>query len=150
MPIDVIEELRSVGLRATVPRMRVLSFFRDEQQGHFTAEDVCRHVASEKLHISFGSIYRVLQQFVDAKILRSGTLHSTKIVYELNNRPDHDHAICMNCGKIEEFHDPVFDARQKEVGESVGFLVVGRQLVLQGYCLNCRAMAPKPRTNQRG
>jgi Fur family transcriptional regulator, ferric uptake regulator len=144
MPVDVIEELRSVGLRATVPRMRVLSFFRDEQQRHFTAEDVCRHVADEKLHISFGSIYRVLQQFVDAKILRSGTLHSTKIVYELNDGPDHDHAICMSCGKIEEFHDSAFDARQKEIGESVGFSIVGRQLVLHGYCHNCRAMAPKP------
>jgi Fur family ferric uptake transcriptional regulator len=144
MPIDVAEELRRVGLRATVPRMKVLSFFLDEQQRHFTAEDVCRQVADEKLNISFGSIYRVLQQFVDAKILRSGTLHSTKIVYELNNGPDHDHAICMSCGKIEEFYDPAFDARQKEVGESLGFLVVGRQLVLQGYCLKCRATAPKP------
>lgn len=144
MPIDVAEELRSVGLRATVPRMKVLSFFRDEQQRHFTAEDVCRHVADEKLHISFGSIYRVLQQFVDAKILRSGTLHSTKIVYELNSGPDHDHAICMSCGRIEEFLNTVLDATQKEVGESLGFLVVGRQLVLQGYCLNCRAIALKP------
>lgn len=144
MPIDIAEELRSVGLRATVPRMKVLSFFRAEQQRHFTAEDVCRHVADEKLHISFGSIYRVLQQFVDAKILRSGTLHSTKIVYELNSGPDHDHAICMNCGRIEEFHNTVLDATQKEVGESLGFLVVGRQLVLQGYCVDCRAMAPKP------
>jgi Fur family ferric uptake transcriptional regulator len=149
MPIDVAEELRRVGLRATVPRMKVLSFFRDEQQRHFTAEDVCRYVADEKLHISFGSIYRVLQQFVDAKILRSGTLHSTKIVYELNNGPEHDHAICMSCGKIEEFYDPVFDARQKEIGESVGFLVVGRQLVLQGYCVKCRATAPKPTDNAK-
>ena len=149
MSVDVAEELRRVGLRATMPRMKVLSFFLDQKQRHFTAEDVCRHVADEKLHISFGSIYRVLQQLVEAKILRSGTLHSTKIVYELNNGPDHDHAICMSCGKIEEFHDLAFDARQREVGESVGFLVVGRQLVLQGYCLNCRAMALEPRTNQR-
>lgn len=144
MPIDVAEELRKVGLRATLPRIKVLSFFRDEQQRHFTAEDVCRQVADEKLDISFGSIYRVLQQFVDAKILRSGTLHSTKIVYELNNSPDHDHAICMSCGRIEEFYDPVFDARQEEVGESVGFLVVGRELVLHGYCIKCRATALKP------
>jgi Fur family ferric uptake transcriptional regulator len=122
MPFDVAEELRSVGLRATVPRMKVLAFFRDEQQRHFTAD----------------------QQFVDAKILRSGTLYSTRIVYELNNGPDHDHAICMSCGKIEEFHDSAFDARQKEIGESVGFSIVGRQLVLHGYCHHCRAMAPKP------
>ncbi|MDN7183832.1 transcriptional repressor [Caballeronia sp. SEWSISQ10-4 2] len=130
--------------------MKVLSFFLDEQQRHFTAEDVCRQVADEKLNISFGSIYRVLQQFVDAKILRSGTLHSTKIVYELNNGPDHDHAICMSCGKIEEFYDPAFDAWQKEVGESVGFLVVGRQLVLQGYCVKCRATATKPTDDSEG
>ncbi|MFK4448408.1 Fur family ferric uptake transcriptional regulator [Caballeronia udeis] len=142
MSVDVAEELRRVGLRATVPRMKVLSFFLDQKQRHFTAEDVCRQVADENLHISFGSIYRVLQQLVEAKILRSGTLHSTRIVYELDNTPDHDHAICVSCGQIEEFHDPLFDARQKEVGERLGFLVVGRQLVLHGYCVKCRAFAP--------
>jgi Fur family transcriptional regulator, ferric uptake regulator len=142
MPVDVAEELRRVGLRATVPRMKVLAFFLDHQQRHFTAEDVCKQVIDEKLHISFGSIYRVLQQFVEVKILRSGTLHSTKIVYELNDASDHDHAICINCGRIEEFHDPLFDARQKEAGERLGFLVVGRQLVLHGYCTQCRASAP--------
>ena len=84
----------------------------------------------------------MLQQLVEAKILRSGTLHSTRIVYELDNTPDHDHAICVSCGQIEEFHDPLFDARQKEVGERLGFLVVGRQLVLHGYCVKCRAFAP--------
>jgi Fur family transcriptional regulator, ferric uptake regulator len=106
MSLDVVEELRSVGLRASVPRMKVLSFFRDEQQRHLTADDVCRYVADERLHISFGTIYRVLQQCVDAKILPSGALHSTYIVYELNNGPDHDHAICISCGKNAELHDP--------------------------------------------
>lgn len=135
---QIADVLRNAGLRATLPQIKVLAFFYASTQRHYTAEDVCRQVVDEELDISFGSIYRVLKQFVDSGLLLSGMLHPTRTVFELNDSPDHDHAICMRCGHIEEFCDAELDARQKAIGEGIGFRFAGHRLVLQGYCADCR------------
>lgn len=139
MPMqDVEQTLQSAGLRATTPRIKVLEFFRTSKHLHFSAEDVYRHVVEEKIDVGLATVYRVLSQLVDAGILSSGMLDSTKVVYELNEGVRHDHIVCLNCGRVDEFSDPVIEARQKGVADELGYLLSGHQLVLHGYCADCR------------
>ncbi|PXW25041.1 Fur family transcriptional regulator [Paraburkholderia caballeronis] len=138
---QVLDELQSAGLRATTPRVKVLEFFRTSGHRHCSAEDVFRQLVDAKVDIALATVYRALAQLVEAGILTSGVIDSSKVVYELNEGKRHDHIVCINCGRIDEFSDPLMDARQKAVSDGLGYLLTGHQLVLHGYCSNCR---PEP------
>lgn len=142
MLMPVHEQLQGAGLRATLPRVKVLEFFAAARPRHVSAEDVFRHLVAEKIDIGLATVYRVLSQFVEAGILTSGTLDSNRHVYELNDGKRHDHIICLACGKVDEFSDPLIDGREKAAADSLGYLLTGHHLVLHGYCAECR---PKSR-----
>ncbi len=144
MPTQEIEqELQSAGLKATTPRIKILEFFRRSKRRHFSAEEIFRHLVEQDIEMGLATVYRVLGQLVEAGILSSGTLGSTTAVYELNEGKHHDHVICLNCGRVDEFSDPIIEARQKSVAEELGYLLSGHQLVLHGYCPNCRPKQAK-------
>jgi Fur family ferric uptake transcriptional regulator len=134
---EVSEDLRSAGLAATPMQRTVLGSLHKTQKRHFTADDVFRQAAVDNLDVSLGSIYRMLKQFEQVGLLRGEMLHPTKVVYELNNGPKHDHVICVACGKIEEFHDPLLAASQRAACERLGFAFAGRSLVIHGHCARC-------------
>lgn len=147
MPTQDIElELQSAGLKATSPRMKVLEFFHSSKRRHFSAEDVFRHLVEEKIDIGLATVYRVLGQLVEVGILSSGTLGSTTAMFELNEGKHHDHVVCLNCGRVDEFADPVIEARQKTVADELGYLLSGHHLILHGYCRDCRPKQGKPKT----
>ncbi len=143
---DVEQALQSAGLKVTAPRVTVLEFFRSSKHLHFSAEDVFRHLVDLRIDIGLATVYRVLSQLVEVGILSTSTLGSTKAVYELNEGNRHDHVVCLNCGRVDEFSDPVIDARQKTVAEELGYLLSGHHLVLHGYCRDCRPKQGKSRT----
>lgn len=149
MSSQVVEELQSAGLRITTPRVKVLEFFRSTESRHCSAEDVFRHLVEEKVEIGLATVYRVLGQLVDAGILTSSMLDSTKLVYELNQGKRHDHIICVNCGRVDEFSDPLMDGRQKAVADGLGYVLTGHQLVLHGYCSACRPKPQDPSTRKK-
>ncbi len=142
MPMPVLEQLQGAGLRATLPRVKVLEFFAAARPRHVSAEDVFRHLMAEKIDIGLATVYRVLSQFVEAGILTSGTLDGNRHVFELNDGKRHDHIICLSCGKVDEFSDPLIDGREKAAADALGYLLTGHHLVLHGYCADCR---PKQR-----
>ncbi|WP_144160631.1 Fur family transcriptional regulator [Paraburkholderia sp. BCC1885] len=141
---DIEQTLQSAGLKATTPRVKVLEFFHGSKHRHFSAEEVFRHLVEEKIDIGLATVYRALAQLVEAGILSSGTLGSTTAVFELNEGKRHDHVICLNCGRVDEFFDPLIEARQKTVAEELGYLLSGHHLVLHGYCRDCRPTKSRP------
>jgi len=136
-----IEELKSTGLKATLPRLKILDIFQKGEQRHMTAEDVFRVLLNDRSDIGLATVYRVLTQFEQAGILRRGNFESGKSVYELNEGQHHDHLICTACGKVEEFHDPEIERRQQLVAKNKGWLVRDHALVIYGLCSDCRAKA---------
>ena len=63
------EELKSSGLKATLPRIKILEVFQKGLQRHMTAEDVFRVLLEEHSDIGLATVYRVLTQFEQAGIL---------------------------------------------------------------------------------
>ena len=100
-----IEELKSTGLKATLPRLKILEIFQKGGQRHMTAEDVFRVLLQEHSDIGLATVYRVLTQFEQAGILSRSHFESGKAVYELNEGQHHDHLVCLDCGRVEEFYD---------------------------------------------
>ena len=100
-----IDELKSTGLKATLPRLKILDVFHRGAQRHMTAEDVFRVLLEERSDIGLATVYRVLTQFEQAGILSRSHFESGKAVYELNEGTHHDHLVCLDCGKVDEFYD---------------------------------------------
>ena len=129
-----IEELKSNGLKATVPRMKILDVFQRGTQRHMTAEDVYRQLLVDHADIGLATIYRVLTQFEQAGILSRNHFESGKAVYELNEGQHHDHMVCLDCGRVEEFYDPEIEARQQAVAQAKGFEIADHALSLYAHC----------------
>jgi Fur family ferric uptake transcriptional regulator len=128
------EELKSTGLKATLPRLKILEVFQRGAQRHMTAEDVFRHLLEERSDVSLATVYRVLTQFEQAGILTRSHFESGKAVYELDEGQHHDHLVCLDCGKVEEFYDAEIEKRQNAVAEAKGFRIADHALSLYATC----------------
>jgi Fur family ferric uptake transcriptional regulator len=130
------QDLKSIGLKATFPRLKILDLFRTSEARHMTAEDVYRHLVAEGMDIGLATVYRVLTQFEQAGLLERHFFESGKAVFELNKGRHHDHLVCMQCGKVEEFFDAEIERRQNEIAAERGFSISEHAMYLYADCLN--------------
>lgn len=129
-----IEELKSTGLKATIPRLKILEVFQRSSQRHMSAEDVFKVLLLENSDVGLATVYRVLTQFEQASILSRSQFEGGKSVYELNEGQHHDHLVCLDCGKVEEFYDPEIENRQQAVAQAKGFAITDHALSLYARC----------------
>jgi len=129
-----INELKSTGLKATVPRLKILEVFQRGGNRHMTAEDVFRLLLLEQSDVGLATVYRVLTQFEQAGILCRSHFESGKAVYELNEGQHHDHLVCLDCGRVEEFYDAEIEKRQQQVAKTKGFTITDHALSLYATC----------------
>ena len=132
-----IDELKSTGLKATLPRLKILEIFQKGTQRHMTAEDVFRILLEERSDIGLATVYRVLMQFEQAGLLIRSNFDSGKAIYELDEGQHHDHFVCTACGKVEEFFDPEIEKRQQIVAKAKGWVVQDHSMSLYGHCAEC-------------
>ncbi len=128
------EELKSSGLKATLPRIKILDVFQHTERRHMTAEDVYRALLAEGADIGLATVYRVLTQFEQAGLLTRSNFESGKSVYELNEGRHHDHLVCLDCGRVEEFYDAEIEKRQRTVAQERGFTLQEHSLALYARC----------------
>ena len=133
--MTTIDELKSTGLKATLPRLKILEVFQKGTQRHMTAEDVFRVLLEERSDIGLATVYRVLTQFEQAGLLVRHHFEGGKAVYELNEGKHHDHLVCLQCGKVEEFYDPEIEKRQAKIARERGFAIHDHSLYLYADCL---------------
>jgi Fur family ferric uptake transcriptional regulator len=129
-----IDELKSTGLKATLPRLKILEIFQKSEQRHLTAEDIFRVLLLERSDIGLATVYRVLTQFEQADILCRSHIESGKAVYELNEGQHHDHLVCLDCGRVVEFYDAEIERRQTDVALAKGFVIADHALSLYAHC----------------
>ena len=130
-------DLKSAGLKATLPRLRIITLFENSKVRHLTAEDVYRLLVGEGLDIGLATVYRVLTQFEQAGILERSHFESGKAVYELNEGTHHDHLICTSCGKVEEFYDAEIERRQQMIAKDKDWILQDHAMSLYGLCGDC-------------
>ena len=133
------EQLKSIGLKATGPRLKILNLFESSTQGHLSAEDVYRKLLAEHIDVGLATVYRVLTQFEQAGILMRHDFESGRAVYELNHGHHHDHLVCLDCGRVVEFFEPELETLQDRIAERHGFAIEDHALYLYAKCqkVNC-------------
>jgi Fur family transcriptional regulator, ferric uptake regulator len=148
--MSTIDELKNTGLKATLPRLKILEIFQKGEPRHMTAEDVFRILLQDRTDIGLATVYRVLLQFEQASILTRSSFDGGRAVYELNEGHHHDHLICLDCGKVEEFFDEEIEKRQKAIAKAKGFAIADHALSLYANCtkVKCPNLI-KPRTGRQ-
>ncbi len=137
--MEIPQQLRDSGLKATLPRLKILELFQHSEVRHLSAEDVYRLLLKENLDVGLATIYRVLMQFADAKILLRRQFEGDRAVFEINQSEHHDHMVCADCGKVEEFFDEAIEERQMLLAKQHGFKLRDHSLSLYGLCKDCVA-----------
>ena len=131
------KDLKNAGLKATLPRLKILELFEKSDEHHLSAEDVYKVLLNAGDDVGLATVYRVLTQFEDAGLLVRHHFESGKAVFELNEGEHHDHIVCVKCGRVEEFYDEEIERRQKEAAESRGFKMQEHSLMIYGICEKC-------------
>jgi len=137
-------DLKSIGLKATLPRLKILDLFEQSDKRHMTAEEVYRLLTDEGQDIGLATVYRVLTQFEQAGLLIRHHFDSDKAVFELNQGDHHDHLVCLQCGKVEEFYDSEIEKRQNRIAKERGFTIHDHSLQIYADCIkeNCPNRKP--------
>ena len=131
-------DLKTIGLKATLPRLRILEIFEKSDVRHLSAEDVYKLLLKEGTDTGLATVYRVLTQFEQAGLLIRHHFESGKAVFELKQGGHHDHIVCMECGHVEEFYDAEIEKRQIEVAEERGFQIHDHSLHMYATCTRAR------------
>jgi Fur family ferric uptake transcriptional regulator len=133
--VPAADELKTMGLKATAPRLKILELFQDRRRRHMSAEDVYRELLAEHHDVGLATVYRVLTQFEQAGILKRSHFEAGKTVYELEEGEHHDHLVCLQCGRVEEFYDAEIERRQQRIAQERGFRLQDHALALYAHCV---------------
>lgn len=137
--MSTAQDLKTAGLKATVPRLKIINLFETSRERHLTAEEVYRLLRADGFDVGLATVYRVLTQFEQAGLLTRSNFEAGRAVFELNEGAHHDHLVCLTCGRVEEFVDGEIEQRQKRIAAEKGFALRDHALALYGECIkeNC-------------
>lgn len=128
------KDLKKAGLKATLPRLKVLEILESAEHPHLTAEEVYQRLREAGEEVGLATVYRVLTQFQAAGLVIRHHFEGDRSVFEINQGGHHDHMVCMECGRVFEFFDTAIEQRQRNVAEKAGFLIEDHSLYLYGVC----------------
>lgn len=132
------QDLKSAGLKVTLPRLKILEVLEKSQNHHLSAEDIYRALIEQHEEVGVATIYRVLTQFEKSGIVNRLNFENNLSVYELSNVEHHDHLVCVKCNEIVEFQDDVIESHQLQIAEQYGFQLTDHSLYLYGLCRRCQ------------
>jgi len=131
-------DLRKVGLKVTIPRVKILEILEQSKAGHLSAEDIFSKLKQSNQDVGLATVYRVLTQFETAGLITKHNFEGDYSVYELNEGEHHDHLVCVKCGAVVEFVDEVIEDRQEQIAKEKGFEITDHALNIYGICPNCK------------
>ncbi|MEM5528856.1 ferric iron uptake transcriptional regulator [Gammaproteobacteria bacterium AS21] len=129
------QELRKVGLKVTLPRVKIYQILEKAGEGdHFSAEDIYKLLMELGEDVGLATVYRVLTQFESAGLVSRHHFEGGHSVFELTREEEHDHIVCIRCGRVREFIDTELVQRQNSIAENLGYKLTDRTLYLYGTC----------------
>jgi Fur family ferric uptake transcriptional regulator len=123
-------DLKKAGLKATLPRIRILHILEESAGKHLSAEDVYKILLDHGEEVGLATVYRVLTQFEAAGLVIRHNFDSGHSVFELDSGIHHDHMVHLDTGEIIEFQNEEIEDLQKKIVKKHGYELVEHSLVL--------------------
>ena len=131
-------DLKKAGLKATLPRLKILEILESSSNRHMGAEDVYKLLLETGEDVGLATVYRVLTQFETAGLVTRHHFDEGHSVFELDQGDHHDHILCVRCGRVDEFVDETIEKRQQAIAEKAGYEMTDHALYIYGVCRECR------------
>jgi Fur family ferric uptake transcriptional regulator len=128
------QEIRKAGLKVTLPRVKILEVLEGNEDRHMTAEDVYKALLENGEEIGLATVYRVLTQFEGAGLVERHHFEGGQAVFEVNRGHHHDHIVCVDCGRVEEFTNDTIEECQRKIAKQHGFDIADHSLIIYGNC----------------
>jgi Fur family transcriptional regulator, ferric uptake regulator len=142
------KDLRKAGLKVTLPRLKILEILESSKTHHLSAEAIYRSLLESNEDIGLATVYRVLTQFEAAGLVTRHHFEDGMAVFEVNHGVHHDHIVCLDCGRVEEFMDSGIEERQTSVATRLGFEIEDHSLILYGHCRRAGCPGKRASTTQ--
>ncbi len=124
------QELKKAGLKVTLPRVKILEILENSADRHLSAEDVYKALLEAGDDVGLATVYRVLTQFESAGLVERHNFDGGHSVFELDRGDHHDHMVCVETGKVIEFHNEQIEKLQEQIADEHGYEIKGHSLVL--------------------
>jgi len=132
------QDLKKAGLKATLPRIKILQILENAEPRHMSAEDVYKILLETGEDVGLATVYRVLTQFEGAGLVTRHNFEGGHAIFELNEGRHHDHILCVKCGRLDEFVDETIEQRQRSIAREHGFAMTDHSLTIYGICQECQ------------
>ena len=129
--------LSVVGLRVTNQRTLILQIIR-QGRGHLDADEIYRRARNKQPRLSLSTVYRTLQALKKLGLVEELHFDEAHHHYEVKPSAEHHHLVCLSCGKVIEFHNPLSRYIKRNVAEAKDFEIIDTELRMTGYCAKCR------------
>lgn len=127
---------REKGIVFTAQRARVLGAVLNAG-GHIDAEELHRRLAGARPRVALATVYRTLQLLRERGLVAENQFGERRRRYEQAEGRHHDHLVCLACGRVLEFEEPLIEELQERVARKNGFAALSHRLELYGYCRAC-------------
>ena len=131
-------DLKRAGLKATLPRLRILEILEDSTNLHVSADAVYDRLRASGDSIGLATVYRVLTQFEQAGLVIRHNFDGGSAVFELAAGEHHDHLVCVRCNRVTEFVDEIIERRQRKIAAGAGYTMTDHSLIIYGVCADCQ------------
>jgi Fur family ferric uptake transcriptional regulator len=130
------DALKSVGFRATKPRLLLISYL-NKNHSPLLISEIVSGLRSKR--VDQVTVYRMIEAFTKAGILREVNLSGDRPRYELADlEHDHHHIVCTNCRKVEDFVGCDTERLEKKALQQSHFSkITGHAFDLYGLCESC-------------
>ena len=129
--------LNVTGVRVTNQRASILGVIR-QGGGHLDADEVYRRARQKQPNLSLSTVYRALQLFKRLGLVEEHHFDEFHHHYEIKTSKEHQHLLCLGCGKVVEFQCPQSREVREEIARDKGFEIVGAEVRIVGFCPECR------------
>ncbi|MGB0495397.1 MAG: ferric iron uptake transcriptional regulator [Kangiellaceae bacterium] len=124
------QQLKDVGLKVTLPRIKILQILENSEERHLSAEDVYKMLITAGDDVGLATVYRVLTQFEAAGLVTRHNFEDGHAVFELSSEHHHDHMVCVDTNEVIEFVNEEIEELQHKIADEMGYELVDHSLVL--------------------
>jgi Fur family ferric uptake transcriptional regulator len=139
---EILSSVRGAAKRVTIAKRTVAEVLVNAR-GHLTVDEVTIAVQDRRPDVSPSTVYRILEEFEELKIVVHTHLGQSAAVYHLSGAV-HGHLTCEQCNATVQIPAAHFDALSKDLQKSYGFMLDRHHVAISGTCAHCQSARRRP------